>query len=95
MELKLEELTRLNNGSKDLAISDKLSELKLKLEQKQWTELNKHRELISNIIEEELVGRIFYQEGILLKRLSHDPVIAEAKRILASKDRYQKILAKP
>jgi carboxyl-terminal processing protease len=38
MELKLEELTSLNNGSKDLAISDKLSELKLKLEQKQWTE---------------------------------------------------------
>ncbi len=94
MEIKLDELLTLNQKQKDASIAAKLTELKSKLEQKQWLELNKHRELISNILEEEIVGRNFYQEGILLKRLTHDPVIAEARKILSNKESYQKILSK-
>jgi carboxyl-terminal processing protease len=95
MEIKLEELQALNSKEADKNLTGSLASIKSQLDQKQWVEINTHRELISNIIEEEIVSRIFYQEGILQKRMSHDPVIAEALNLLKSKDRYQKILSKP
>lgn len=95
MELKLEELQTLNSKQSDHNLSGSLVAMKGLLDQKQWIELNKHKELISNILEEEIVSRHFYQEGILQKRMSHDPVIAEAVKLLQSKEKYQKLLSKP
>jgi carboxyl-terminal processing protease len=95
LEVKLDEMQSINSKIKDQNLTAELSSIRNELEQKQWLELNKYRELISNIIEEEIVSRSFYQEGILQKRMSHDPVIADAVKILQSKDRYQKLLAKP
>jgi len=95
MEIKLEELQTLNSKQNDQNLSTPLATIKNQLDQKQWQDINKYRELISNIIEEEIVSRSFYQEGILQKRMVHDPVIAEALKVVESKERYQKLLAKP
>jgi carboxyl-terminal processing protease len=95
LETKLAELQQLNNNQPDPALSAPLNSMKQQLEQKQWQQLQKYRELISNIIEEELVSRNFYQEGQLKKRMAHDPIIAEAVKVLASNARYQKLLAHP
>ena len=53
MEIKLDELQSLNAKQKDQNLSGSISTMKSQLEQKQWQELNKHRQLISNIIEED------------------------------------------
>jgi carboxyl-terminal processing protease len=95
MEIKLEELQKLNARQNDQSLAAPMAAIKADLNQKQWQDIKKYKELISNIIEEEIVSRSFYQEGILQKRMVHDPVIAEALKILESKDRYQKLLSKP
>ena len=61
-------------------------------ELKQWTELQAEKNLICNLIEEEMVSRSFYQEGRLKKRISHDPLITEPKRVLKDDAAYNKIL---
>ncbi|MBK8451220.1 MAG: S41 family peptidase [Saprospiraceae bacterium] len=92
LETKLEELQKLSEKEIDKAIQESLNGIKSQLNQKQWFEINKHKELIINIIEEEIVSRSFYEEGSLQKRMTHDPTIAEAISILSKPDQYKKIL---
>lgn len=94
LETKLEELEKLNRKEKDKMLEETLAGIKSKLNEKQWFELNKYKDLISHIIEEEIVSRSFYEEGGLQKRMTHDPTIAEALNVLNDKDRYQKLLSR-
>ncbi|HEX5625216.1 MAG TPA: S41 family peptidase [Saprospiraceae bacterium] len=95
LEVKLDEMQALNAKSQDPVIKTALQNMKAQLDQRQWEEIEKNRENICNLIEEEITSRLFYQEGSLQKRMTHDPVIAEALTVLRNPERYRKILAKP
>ncbi len=95
LEVKLEELQALNAKTQDPDIQTAIQNMKARLDKRQWEEIDRNRENLCNLIEEEVTSRIFYQEGSLQKRMTHDPVIAEALSVLRSPERYRKILAKP
>ena len=92
-EKKLEELEKLAKEEPNSTINKDLSEIRNELNNAQWEELMKEKTLISNLIEEEMVSRTFYQEGKLQKKLTQDPLIVEAKKILKDQNRYNSILA--
>lgn len=95
LEVKLNEIQNLSAKEGDQTIDETVSKMKNHLNQKQWSELTKHKSLISNIIEEEIVRRSFYEEGSIQKKMVHDPIIKEALSILSDPLRYSKILGKP
>ena len=95
LEVKLNEIQDLSKKEGDQTITESVSKMKNLLNQKQWSELTKHKILISNIIEEEIVRRSFYEEGSIQKKMVHDPIIKEALGILSDSQRYNKILSKP
>ena len=84
--------SNISNGSNS-TINKDLSEIRNELNNAQWEELMKEKTLISNLIEEEMVSRTFYQEGKLQKKLTQDPLIVEAKKILKDQNRYNSILS--
>ncbi len=87
----LEEEILKQDDSRDLVAE--VQSLKRRAAETQWTALSKHKELINNIIEEEIALRYHYQEGKLLKKMEHDPVIKEAISVLENEERYKKILS--
>jgi carboxyl-terminal processing protease len=95
LEVKLNEIQNLSAKEGDQTIAENVTKMKNHLNQKQWSELTKHKILISNIIEEEIVRRSFYEEGSIQKKMVHDPIIKEALSILSDPLRYSKILGKP
>jgi carboxyl-terminal processing protease len=56
--------------------------------------LEEHRDLIENLIAEEIVSRFAYLEGRLIRKLQFDPEIQEALEVLKSKSKYRQILSK-
>ncbi|MBK8734730.1 MAG: S41 family peptidase [Saprospiraceae bacterium] len=92
LEKKIKEIETLSMEEQNPIIKDDLNTIKSKLENSQWAELQAEKNLICNLIEEEMVSRSFYQEGRLKKRLSHDPLITEAKKVLKDDAAYNKIL---
>lgn len=92
---KLEELENLGKQDKYKGFTSQLAALKAQAEQWQWEVLDNHKELINNIIEEEIVGRAGYREAIIQKRMDHDPVVLSALEILGNRDQYKRILTKP
>ncbi len=95
LEVKLAEIQTLSVKEGDKSLADAFSKLKTQMNQKQWAEINKYKALISNIIEEEIVRRSFYEEGSIQKKMVHDPLIKEAISVLKTPERYSKILSKP
>ncbi len=93
LETKLMELEKLNAAQPDKDLSMHLQSMKKTASEAQWLEIEKYKELISNIIEEQLVLRQGYQEALLQKRMAHDPVILKAVQLLSDSESYRKILS--
>jgi len=55
-------------------------------------DLNKHRELVTNLIEKEIVSRFFYEKGRIKVGLRNDLEIKEAVKLLNEKARYDALL---
>lgn len=91
-EKKLAELERQIQADKLTNIANSLGPIKSNLQNLQWELLQQHKNLITNLIEEELVNRVFYESGRLQNRLAHDPLIFKAIEILNDPERYNKIL---
>ncbi|MBK9108892.1 MAG: S41 family peptidase [Saprospiraceae bacterium] len=92
---KLEELENLSKQDKYQGFENQLTQLKTQAEQWQWEILDNHKDLINNIIEEEIAGRAGYREAIIQKRMDHDPVVLSALEILGNREKYKRILTKP
>jgi len=71
-----------------------IERLKNKLDQDQWEGIRAHKELITHVLEEEIVSRTGYESGRLLNRLQYDPLIKKAAEVLKSPAEYNRILAK-
>ena len=65
-------------------------ENKIKVEKKD--ELNRRRERILHEIEQEIVGRYYFQRGKVRKNLVNDPEVKEAIQLLNDTKRYHSIL---
>ena len=66
-------------------------EQKIKAEKK--GELQRQREAILHEIEQEIVGRYYFQRGKVRKNLVNDPEVKEAIALLNDSARYQAILS--
>ncbi|MBK8956362.1 MAG: S41 family peptidase [Saprospiraceae bacterium] len=92
---KLDELGKLAGKDPFKAYEKSIDQLKTQAETSQWVEIESHKELINNLIEEEIVGRAAYREAIIQKRMDHDPVVLAALNVLRDQKKYQSLLSKP
>ncbi|MBK6932206.1 MAG: S41 family peptidase [Saprospirales bacterium] len=91
-EQKLQELQALATAeSLPLAAEIRALETKIKAERKGELERSKAR--IIHEIEQEIVGRFFFQRGKVRKKLKNDPEVDEVVRLLLDRAKYQAILA--
>jgi carboxyl-terminal processing protease len=91
-EKKIKELKTLAT-SENLPISADIQALENKIKVEKKGELAKNKARILHEIEQEIVGRYYYQRGKVRKSLKNDPEIVEAVKLLDDPARYRGILA--
>ena len=69
--------------------------IKNNLDQLQWLQIQDNKDLISNLIEEEIASRTGYESGRYAKRLGQDKLVAEAISTLLSNEKMKSILHTP
>lgn len=75
------------------ALDASIAALKTELQKSQKAGITDFKVEITKLIEKELAGRYFYQEGKIKMGLRNDDEIKEAIQLLNDKDRYANILA--
>lgn len=90
-EKKLRELATLAAGE-GLALQAELQAVERKIKAERTGEMARNRARIVREIEEEIVGRIYFQEGKVRKRLKNDPEVEEAVKLLRNGERYRALL---
>lgn len=75
-------------------VEEDFTELKEKIKHNKSEDLQTHRAEISEILENEIVSRYFYQSGRIRNSLSKDIRVQKAIEVLKDKDRYNAILSK-
>ena len=69
--------------------------IKNNLDQLQWLQIQDNKDLISNLIEEEIASRTGYESGMYANRLGQDKLVAEAISTLLSNEKMKSILHTP
>lgn len=91
-EKKLKELTTIA-ASENLPLATDIQALEAKIKAGKKSELAKNKARILHEIEQEIVGRYYFQRGKVRKNLKNDPEIEEAVKLLNDPERYKVILA--
>ncbi len=89
--------TLMENAEKDgfdEKIKDNIEAIRKEISQEKKAELLKNKEGIEDLIEKEIIGRFYYEEGKIKIGLRNDKEISEAVEILNDKEQYEKILTK-
>ncbi|NRB63813.1 MAG: S41 family peptidase [Saprospiraceae bacterium] len=73
-------------------INSQLSELERQIKTKQMAIIKAKEDVIIDLIEKELAGRYFYQEGKVRIGLRNDAEVQEAIKLLKNQEAYQNIL---
>jgi carboxyl-terminal processing protease len=81
-------------SSKDKGISKEYQKIKEKLSKNKIKEVSKNQDIISVILEEEVLKRYYYKEGVYRHHLKNDRTVSEAVKLLKNQDKYKKILSK-
>ena len=68
-------------------------ELEKKLNHDVATDLEKHKEVLMQVLESDIIAAYYYQAGAIEAGLNYDRQLKEAVRLLQNPDEYQKILA--
>lgn len=92
-EKKLRELATLS-AAEGFALQAEIQALERKIKMERSGEMARNRTSIVRRIEEEIVGRIYFQGGKVRKRLKNDPEVEEAIKILRDPERYRAVLTK-
>lgn len=66
--------------------------LESKINEAKKTDLNKHKELVTDLIEKEIVSRFFYEKGRIKIGLRNDPEIREAVKLFGDQAKYEALL---
>ncbi len=90
-EKKLKELRQMAI-SDELKLDSEISSLEQKIKAEKKAEIAQNKTRIIREIEQEIVGRSFFQRGKVRKSLKNDPEIQEAVKLLGDPAKYQKIL---
>ena len=91
-EKKLQELKALNAKETYLSETD-LTSLETKVQEAKNGELERNKARIIHEIEQEIVGRFFFQRGKVRKKLKNDPDVEAAVQLLNDSARYEQILS--
>jgi carboxyl-terminal processing protease len=74
-------------------IKDQLESLKTRMAHNKENDLQKHKDEIREVLEQEIVSRYYFDKGVKEASFDDDPEIQEAMKVLKDKARYQKILS--
>ena len=91
-EKKIKELKDLNKREK-WSLDGEIAAMENKIAAEKTAELERSKDLILHEIEQEIVGRYYYQRGKVRKSLVNDPEVKEAVKLLNDQPRYKKILS--
>ncbi len=75
------------------AISADMERIRANIGRDKANDLEKFREEIAILLEEEIIGRFYYQNGQIIASFDNDPVIKEAIAVLRDSARYRSILS--
>ena len=74
-------------------IKDQLETVKSNVNHSKENDLDRHKEEIKKIINEEIVSRYFFQEGMIEAGLKEDPAVRMAKNYLNSPEKINNVLS--
>ena len=74
------------------ALKQQYSQLMQKLEEQKGKDLTTHRQEISALLKKEIIGRYYFDQGVLEASFDDDPNILEAIGVLNDPARYSRIL---
>ena len=74
-------------------IKDQLEGLKNRMAHNKENDLQKHKEEIREVLEQEIVSRYYFEKGVKAASFDDDPEIQEALRILNDPARYRNLLS--
>lgn len=80
-------------ASKNKNISKEYEKIKEKLVDEKINEISKNQDVIGNLIEEEILEKYYYREGVYKHHLKNDKTISEAVKLLKNQEKYNKILS--
>jgi carboxyl-terminal processing protease len=75
-------------------VTNEINQLKSVVEKEKAAQVRKHEKEILRGIEKEMLGRYYFETGIVRHQLKNDPELAEAIALLNDKAKYNKILMK-
>jgi carboxyl-terminal processing protease len=92
-EKQLDKIEKIAKNEKYYdALKDDIKQIKSKLQEDRKNDFNKHKSIISQILEQEIIGRYYYQKGKIKTFLKYDPETEEAIKILTDTSLYHKFL---
>lgn len=92
-EKQLERLKKIAEGEEFVGLQTDLLALEEKTLKLKSDDLMRHKSQIAAYLEQEIVGRYYYQAGKIRQSLKDDPMIIEAVKTLNNKKQYNEILA--
>ncbi len=79
-----------NNNS----ISKYHQQIQQALKTQKISEINKNKDILKTLLQDEILERSFYKKGVYQYRLKNDPTILQAIKLLQNEKKYNRILAK-
>lgn len=80
-------------SSKIKGISNEYEKIREKLFQEKIIEISKNQDIINDVIEDEILNKFYYIEGVYKNHLKNDETIFEAVKLMADKEKYKQILS--
>ncbi len=92
-QLALDELEKIAERERyDERIAPELAAIREKISKNKETELELNKQEVSELIEDNIILRQAYQEGVMRHKLHSDRTVAEALKLIASPDNFTAIL---
>ena len=81
-------------NSSDLKnIAKEYEKIEEKLFDNKINEISKNKDILKQVIKEEIINRYYYKEGVYQHNLKNDNTIKEAVKLLQNQDKYKQILS--
>jgi carboxyl-terminal processing protease len=80
-------------SSKESEIGKEYQQIKRKLFNDKIEEISKNKDIILSTIEDEILERYYYKEGVYKSNLKNDYIISEATKLLKNVSKYKEILS--
>jgi carboxyl-terminal processing protease len=80
-------------SSKESEIGKEYQQIKRKLLNDKIEEISKNKDIIISTIEDEILERYYYKEGVYKSNLKNDHIISEATKLLKNESKYKEILS--